>query len=241
MSEHCIYKIQNKLNGKTYIGQTNDLNRRIYEHKHYGKYAIGNAIKKYGWENFNISILKNNLTLKEANKWEVYLINEIYNTYKGSRGYNLQVGGKAHHNIKEFKCEYCGKKYKAQVTGSNKYCSINCYSAHRREKRIDFEERECVICGEKFETRKDTPSKTCSSSCASKLGYLNNKESYKAGRRGRIKLSLEECYEIYKRYRINKEDITYNDLADEYNVHRDTISSILNLKHWTSNKIKERW
>lgn len=54
-----IYKIQNKINGKIYIGQTNNLKRRIQEHKHDRRmnHPIHNAIEKYGFDNFDISLL----------------------------------------------------------------------------------------------------------------------------------------------------------------------------------------
>lgn len=50
-----------------------------------------NAIKKYGWDNFEHEILKTGLTKEEAKKYESYYIKQ-YNTL-APFGYNLTGGG----------------------------------------------------------------------------------------------------------------------------------------------------
>ena len=54
----CIYKITNLINGKIYIGQTNNYKRRYREHKNkmYGscEKVLYNAIDTYGFENFKM-------------------------------------------------------------------------------------------------------------------------------------------------------------------------------------------
>ena len=56
-----IYKFENKINGKVYIGQTiQKLSKRISSHKYPSgnKYLpIDSAIRKYGIENFSITII----------------------------------------------------------------------------------------------------------------------------------------------------------------------------------------
>ena len=77
-----IYQIVNKINNKIYIGQTtrSNINRRISEHKYSIKdenkntYLL-NAFKKYGFENFEFSIIENNInTLEDLNDAEKYWI-----------------------------------------------------------------------------------------------------------------------------------------------------------------------
>ena len=88
--EHLIYKITNKVTGKSYIGQTKDLPKRLACHKSCGggcRY-LHNAIKKYGWESFECEILErcdeNNVCRLEGK----YIL--LYNTLAPS-GYNLAL------------------------------------------------------------------------------------------------------------------------------------------------------
>jgi group I intron endonuclease len=64
-----IYQITNNINGKVYIGQSIDIERRWNQHK-YGKGSIilRNAIKKYGINNFKFEILEK---IKFTNKNDV--------------------------------------------------------------------------------------------------------------------------------------------------------------------------
>lgn len=57
--EKYVYKIENNINHKIYIGQTNNLERRIKEHRHDKRmnHPIYNAIHKYGWDNFSVETL----------------------------------------------------------------------------------------------------------------------------------------------------------------------------------------
>ena len=91
---YTIYCHKNKINGKVYIGQTcQETNRRWrngegYSHCSYF-YA---AIQKYGFNNFQSIILKDNLTLEEANKEEENFI-KMYDSINPDKGYNLEKGG----------------------------------------------------------------------------------------------------------------------------------------------------
>ena len=97
----CIYCMTNKINGKKYIGQTNNFRRRMTQHKNDSQNpnareystAIGAAIRKYGWENFeNKIIFEANDDEKDLiNEEEIYYI-EYYNTFHGD-GYNSAPGG----------------------------------------------------------------------------------------------------------------------------------------------------
>lgn len=92
---YTVYKHQNKINGKVYIGITmqkpekrwgnNGVNYKTSPHF----YA---AIQKYGWDNFNHDILFENLTHDEACLKEQELI-KYYDSMNREFGYNSTSGG----------------------------------------------------------------------------------------------------------------------------------------------------
>ena len=94
--QYIIYKYTSPSN-KIYIGQTKqNLKKRArngqgYKHCSY----FYNAIQKYNWQNFKCEILKENLTLEEANFWEQYFINFYHSNLKNF-GYNITNGGNNH-------------------------------------------------------------------------------------------------------------------------------------------------
>lgn len=90
-----IYYIKNKLNNKMYIGQSiHSLSWRINGHlqcvKRGLKRKLYNAIRKYGWDNFEYGVICNCESLEELNQKETeYIIK--FDTYK--HGYNMGLGG----------------------------------------------------------------------------------------------------------------------------------------------------
>lgn len=95
-----IYKITNKINGKSYIGQTSQkVEDRWNEHKR-GKTSknspLKRAIEKYGWDNFTKEVIDTAETFEEAAEKEIYWI-KYYKTcvlvHGKNCGYNLSRGG----------------------------------------------------------------------------------------------------------------------------------------------------
>ena len=76
---YIVYKRTNNINGKMYIGQTEQtLEGRWANGKGYrGSVKFYAAIQKYGAENFSHEILKENLTQEEADYWEEYYIKKF--------------------------------------------------------------------------------------------------------------------------------------------------------------------
>lgn len=91
-----IYKHTCEITGKSYIGLTANLEQRTRCHrdKRSGCRLLVNAIGKYGWNTFTTTILRECLSLDEANEQERSLI-ESHNTLTPN-GYNLRTGGESH-------------------------------------------------------------------------------------------------------------------------------------------------
>ena len=96
MKFYCIYRITNKINGKTYIGQHkySDEKDPMNGYKGSGK-LLHRAYKKYGVENFSIEVLYKRIRDKETvDAMEVWMIakerkenkNGCYNICNGGRG-----------------------------------------------------------------------------------------------------------------------------------------------------------
>ncbi len=94
MDGYILYAHINKTNGKKYIGITcQSADRRWRDGNGYkSNNHFYSAIKKYGWENFEHIVLKNELTKEDAEKLEAKLI-EKYNTTNRKIGYNTKEGG----------------------------------------------------------------------------------------------------------------------------------------------------
>lgn len=91
-----VYKITNAVNGKVYIGITNNPKRRWSNHQSSTKSLIGKAIHKYGVENFKFEILYSGLSIEEAEEKEISLIAQEKSLWN-ENGYNIALGG--HYNI----------------------------------------------------------------------------------------------------------------------------------------------
>ena len=87
-----IYKITNKKTGKSYIGQSNDIERRFKEHQQKGassRIPLDVAIQKYGKDTFDYEVIEE-CDLSQLNEKEEYYI-QLYDTK--NNGYNCNDGG----------------------------------------------------------------------------------------------------------------------------------------------------
>ena len=107
-----LYKITNKIDGKIYIGQTvRSMRERWLQHcRQKDCRYLGNAIKKYGKDAFEVKILTRCNNIQEMNHREEYYI-KLFNTI-APNGYNLLHGGNNRRHHEETK-----KKLKKAITG----------------------------------------------------------------------------------------------------------------------------
>jgi len=94
MNDYKVYMHKNIVNNKVYIGITSIDPKRRWEGGSGYKYNpyFYNAIKKYGWDNFEHIILDDNLSKDEAEKLEIELISH-YKSSVRKFGYNIALGG----------------------------------------------------------------------------------------------------------------------------------------------------
>ena len=103
-----IYKFENKINHKIYIGQANNLLNRYKRHKNNindlsHQEVFYRALRKYGWDNFDYEILEEfppeEYNQDNLNKLEIFYIQK-YNSLNPN-GYNMTKGG--HYSSEELK------------------------------------------------------------------------------------------------------------------------------------------
>lgn len=119
-----IYKITNKLNGKTYIGQSTNIERRLNEHKRKRFVTIDDYINVLGADNFEFETIEE-CPLEDLDKKEQEYIKK-YNSIK--EGYNHQAGG--YNNATG---EGNGR---AQVTETDVIFLRECYAKHLSPKEV---------------------------------------------------------------------------------------------------------
>lgn len=106
-----IYKIQNKINNKVYIGQTHNFKKRYRSYlkgpfnknnKEYYR-PIFSAIRKYGIDNFIFTIIENipeNKDQQYIDERERYYI-KINKSLVNENGYNVSLGGASGKRVKK--------------------------------------------------------------------------------------------------------------------------------------------
>ena len=110
MKTYVVYMHKNKVNGKVYIGQTCNINKRWLPSAYSSSPHFYHAIQKYGWDNFEHKILKSKLTKAEADQLEIQLISQ-YNSMNPNYGYNMNEGGSFPINVDGECNPFYGKKH----------------------------------------------------------------------------------------------------------------------------------
>ena len=100
-----VYRHTNKVNGKVYIGITKQsVERRWQNGKGYDRTYFGNAIRKYGWDSFEHSVLISGVDKETACFIEKTLI-ALYKSNTRECGYNICEGGQTGDNLSP----HCGE------------------------------------------------------------------------------------------------------------------------------------
>jgi len=102
-TKHCIYMFVNVLTGQKYIGQSNSIFKRIHTHfdecfvskRANQKCLFYKNVQEYGWQNFKLFILENNIEKTDVDEKEKFWI-KLENTFVDNNpkiGLNMTTGG----------------------------------------------------------------------------------------------------------------------------------------------------
>lgn len=219
-----IYCYTNLINNKKYIGQTINPEQRKKQHyssafnkndKDYNS-IIHRAFRKYGYENFKYEILKDNIEdIDTLNILEEYYIT-LYNT-KVPNGYNVLDGG------------LNAKKPHTEATKEKLMRS-----------KMFLSEDEVIKIREAY-SRKESPKQYFEKYYKDKMHY-NSFLNIWSGRKYRyIRPDLIEegrhtklNKEIVKQIREDrdKNHLSYQQLANKYNISKSTIADIITFRTW---------
>ena len=132
-----IYQLKNTVNGKIYIGQAQSILKRFNEHRRnrnghliYRDTYLYRAIKKYGWDKFEISVLEKVDDFDFLNEREIFWINDL------KPEYNMKEGGgcaRGWNHTEESKRKMSETKSKMYLGESNPFFGKN-HSEETKEK-----------------------------------------------------------------------------------------------------------
>ena len=229
-----IYKIENKINGKIYIGQSTNINKRLGNHKralkgnyHHNKH-LQLAFNKYGGDNFTFEII-DICEIDEIDALERLYINK-YECKHNEWGYNLEDGG---HNGKKLSEETKekiskgnkGKKQSEEAKEKISYKLKNYWDSeegekqkekHSNERRKKINAENILNCIDKYMTITET---------AKELNTDNKKITNELRRQG------YDRYEYLRNQAISedliKSKMTINEFATKHNIKENDIKKAL--------------
>lgn len=255
-----IYKIENQVNGKVYVGSTNNFGRRFYIHKcllhsddHFNDH-LQNSWNKHGEESFKFQIIvkiSDNYLLIAEQYWidklnayqEGYNIARYANRVKLSEETLNKISGENHYNWGgndiELKCKRCGKNFSVRPHRKEaKFCSLKCAGDHGLEGKDHPSwkggkaELECEECGKKYKVTqaKKDKSRFCSQKCVKK--NLPSGEDH-----NNSKLSRKEAKAV-KFLSVNK-IFKQETIGDIYGIAQITVSNIKTGKNWSDISVRK--
>lgn len=243
-----IYLIENKINGKIYIGQSKYIDCRRRAHFSEGSKcpAIAAAIRKYGSENFEFSLLERCLSEENLNAREKFWIEELKTL--APQGYNLKSGGSQGGSpSKEVK-----ERISASLTG--KVQSLETRDRRSRSLKVRYDKfghpnqgkkRSEDFCqkqsrshsGDKHwaygkKMRPESVERMRISKTGKKLASRSEESKFRSMRalQSRSSLSPDLVLEIREKYAFGK--ISQRSLAAEYGISQAQIGNILRNKSW---------
>lgn len=222
-----IYKWTNKINNKSYIGQSINIEQRRRQHISTSYYPKSNtyntifhqAIRKYGVDNFTFEIICI-CNIEELDVLESFYIKK-FNTL-APNGYNMTEGGEnarscnsffSEDDVKNIINELRNTDDKAEIIADRWNCSASLI------KKICYGE-EYFINGEQYPIRNQEHIKR----------IMNKYNPFCNGKNPSAKLSISDVEDII--CDLLETDLSIIEIAQKYNISKDQISRINNGKIW---------
>jgi len=235
-----IYSITNIINGKIYIGQSIEIEKRWRRHKNelknnkHDNIYLQRSVNKYGFDNFQFEIIEE--CKKELlNEREIYWISN-YNSNSFIKGYNSESGGSLGKTLSDATKKKIGNRYypKGEDNANSSLTNLQVVKIKKllSEKNLDFSQ-----IGHMFNVKGYI------------VGNIKDKRSYKNVETeyddmieenypkkflniNPKKLNDKEIIQI-KQLLIAKEKPIY-EIADYFSVAKDVVSAIKNIRSYKS-------
>lgn len=221
---YTVYMHINKTNDKTYVGMTRQTPKDRWDSGHGYKNStyFKNAIKKYGWDNFEHIILFENKTKEEAETLEILYIKILLSNNR-HYGYNIASGGNVSQGMTEEMIFKASKTRKGKYTRGNSwhakkvYCDGKIYDCIKD--CADFYNIDESLMADWLRGHRGTPEKFIKLD----LKYLNEDTQLKPQKRPKRKVICDE--KVFE---------TIKECADFFNVNGHTMA------HWLNGRTKTR-
>jgi group I intron endonuclease len=227
---HYIYKITNNINGKIYIGQTNNPTRRWWQHtssarRNKGNQLITKAMIKHGLDNFDFSVICTCCTQEDTDETEILLIKQ-YNSTDMSIGYNLAKGGSKLVSTQEIRKKISVSLREFYKNNDNPNKGRKCSSESRANMSRAAMGKPGTNKGKKFS---EEWKQKISKSLTGKIITNEHRENLSKSHMGNIppnrKLTFEEAEKMREIYK--NTNISQKELGRRYGMAQATINSII--------------
>ena len=229
-----IYAIQNKINGKTYIGKTQtnfgdrwDCHRSQLRGGYHDNRHLQNAWNKYGEENFRFLIIEEcpkETTTDEINELEIKYIGIFKDCNKA---YNISPGGDGGFLLGK----HLSEETKRKIGEKNRINMTGRHASEETKKKM----------GESQRRRWDNLPESEKEATVLRLGKANLGKKWDAKRREEYskaqqknphgaKYNIDTIKEIRRLH--EEENLTYTEISQKLNIPRATVYNIATYRRW---------
>lgn len=231
-----IYAIENKVNGKMYIGLTRDIKDRWYRHKRYLRLNehvnehLQNSYNKHGRKKFKFKIIEKGIPVEELGQKEKFYINK-FDTFKN--GYNGTTGGEKNYSMSEESKEKLRQAFTGEKSSTNKITpeeGVEIFNKYHSSKLtyLDLAEEHdlCHFTISNIVTCKHWSTK-----------HLKDKKPKITQSKKQSDLTIAIGKKIVEERK--KNNLEYKKIAAKYNTNPSTVGEIIRGEHWTTKHLVE--